>query len=200
LLVSLAFICIFVYNESAKLWIVRNPAIRIVALVVMLVTLISIACCTTVRRKAPMNVIFLGLFTVAQSFLLAAITTRYRPQEIVLAVGITAGVCLALTLFAFQTKWDFTVMGGILFVAAIVLLIFGIVAMFYKGKMITLVYASAGALLFSFYLIYDTQMMMGGNHKYSISPEEYVFAALNLYMDIINIFMYILTIIGVMRD
>jgi FtsH-binding integral membrane protein len=42
--------------------------------------------------------------------------------------------------------------------------------------------------------------MMGGNHKYSISPEEYVFAALNLYLDIVQIFMYILTIIGASRD
>ena len=35
-------------------------------------------------------------------------------------------------------------------------------------------------------------MMIGGNHKYSISPEEYIFAALAIYLDIINIFMYIL--------
>lgn len=43
-------------------------------------------------------------------------------------------------------------------------------------------------------------MMMGGKHKYSISPEEYIFAALNLYLDIINIFIYILSIIGASRD
>lgn len=42
--------------------------------------------------------------------------------------------------------------------------------------------------------------MMGGNHKLSISPEEYIFAALNLYMDIVNIFIYILTIISAARD
>ena len=35
-------------------------------------------------------------------------------------------------------------------------------------------------------------MMMGGNHKFSISPEEYIFAALAIYLDIINIFMYLL--------
>jgi protein lifeguard len=52
-------------------------------------------------------------------------------------------------------------MGGVLFVAAIILMVFGIVAMFFPGKTITLVYASFGALLFSIYLVYDTQMMMG---------------------------------------
>lgn len=101
-------------------------------------------------------------------------------------------------------------------------MLFGLLAIFFPGKTITLVYASAGALLFSIYLIYDTQvkksliilnfliniisyslkkkLMMGGSHKFSISPEEYVFAALNLYLDIVQIFMYILTIIGATRD
>ena len=117
-----------------------------------------------------------------------------------MAVGITAAVCLALTLFAFQTKYDFTMCGGVLIVAMVVFLIFGIVAIFVPGKIMTLVYSSIGALLFSVYLVYDTQLMMGGDHKYSISPEEYIFAALNLYLDIINIFMYILAIIGASRD
>ena len=35
-------------------------------------------------------------------------------------------------------------------------------------------------------------MMIGGDHKYAISPEEYIFAALAIYLDIINIFMYLL--------
>lgn len=50
------------------------------------------------------------------------------------------------------------------------------------------------------YLVFDTQLMIGGKHKYSLSPEEYIFAALNLYLDIINIFIYILSIIGLSRD
>lgn len=72
--------------------------------------------------------------------------------------------------------------------------------MIVRNNILSLVYASLGALLFSFYLVYDTQLMMGGKHKYSLSPEEYIFAALNLYLDIINIFLYILTIIGAVRD
>lgn len=124
----------------------------------------------------------------------------YELFQVSIAIGITAAVCLGLTLFAFQTKWDFTVMGGVLFVALIVFMIFGIVAIFLPGKTMTLVYSSLGALLFSFYLIYDTQLIIGGKHKYSISPEEYIFAALNLYLDVINIFIYILSILGASRN
>ena len=60
-------------------------------------------------------------------------------------------------------------------------------------------YSAVGCLIFSLYLIYDTQIMLGGKHKYSLSPEEYIFAALNLYLDIINLFLYILRIIGAAR-
>jgi FtsH-binding integral membrane protein len=87
-----------------------------------------------------------------------------------------------------------------LFVAVIIVMIFGIVAIFIPEKTIKLIYASCGALLFCLYLVYDTQLMIGGKHRYSISPEEYIFAALNLYLDIVNIFLYILTFIRASRD
>lgn len=198
--ITLGLIALFLYHQPTREWVQRHPEMWWIALIVLIVTLIAMACCTEVRRKSPMNFIFLFLFTIAQSFLLATAASNFQSEEVLMAVGITAGVCLGLTLFAFQTKWDFTVMGGVLFVAVLILLIFGIVAIFVPGKTITLIYASLGAFIFSIYLVYDTQLMMGGKHKYSISPEEYIFAALNLYLDIVNIFLYILTIIGITNN
>jgi len=162
--------------------------------------MIAMACCEGVRRKTPLNFIFLFLFTVAESFLLGMVAGQYEAYEVLMAVGITAAVALGLALFALQTKYDFTMCGGVLVACLVVFIVFGIIAICFPGKVIGLVYASLGAVLFSVYLVYDTQLMLGGNHKYSISPEEYIFAALNLYLDIINIFMYILTIIGLSRS
>jgi hypothetical protein len=62
--------------------------------------------------------------------------------------------------FPENSRWDFTVMGGVLFVAVIILLLFGILTIFIKGKIMTIIYASLGALIFSVYLIYDTQLMV----------------------------------------
>lgn len=103
---------------------------------------------------------------------------------------------MALTIFALQTKYDFTACGGFLLAAMVCLLIFGIVAMFWRAHIVQTIYAGCGALLACVFLIYDTQIMMGGEHKYSISPEEYIFAALNLYMDVVRIFLFILQLIG----
>ena len=52
--------------------------------------------------------------------------------------------------------------------------------------------------LFAFYIVFDTQMMLGswGGHKVEFSIDDYAFAALNLYLDIINFFLYILEIVG----
>ena len=126
----------------------------------------------------------------------------YSEKSVLLAVGLTTVICLALTVFSFQTKFDMTAKGGILFIFMIVLFLFGFLAIFLRSifPMINIIYGCMGALLFSAYLVYDTQMMMGGKHKYSISPEEYIFAALNLYLDIVNIFIYILSIVGSRGD
>ncbi|XP_013171967.1 PREDICTED: protein lifeguard 1-like isoform X1 [Papilio xuthus] len=197
LLITMGFIALFLFHEPTKRWVAQNNYLLWVAIAVLFACIIAMACCPDIRRTAPTNFIFLFVFTLAQSFMLGVVTSIYSVSEVMMAVGITAGVCLALTLFAFQTKWDFTMMGGALVAASMILLLFGLIAIFLpRNNILTLVYASAGALLFSLYLVYDTQLMMGGKHKYSLSPEEYIFAALNLYLDIVNIFLFILTIIG----
>lgn len=200
LLITLGFVSLGTFHEPTKLFIKSNPMLSILAIVVTFGTLIALACCENLRRNSPTNFILLFVFTIAESFLLAVTVSRYYPSQVLMALGLTTLICFALTVFALQTKIDFTVMGGFLMVAAIVLLVVSIVAMFFPGKLMTLIIASAGAIIFSLYLIYDTQMMVGGDHKYSISPEEYVFAALTIYVDVINIFIYILTIIGASGD
>lgn len=50
------------------------------------------------------------------------------------------------------------------------------------------------------YMVFDTQLILGGkNRKYQVSPEEYVFAALNLYLDIVTLFLLLLQLIGLCR-
>ncbi|XP_058800408.1 protein lifeguard 1-like [Phymastichus coffea] len=196
LLITFGFVTLFSLHDPAKLFARNHIGLMYVALIVTFVLIIAMACCTSVRRQAPMNFVFLFIFTLAEATLLGFVSSVHDEKYVMLAVGITVVICFALTLFAFQTKIDFTGMGTYLFVAAIVLMIFGFVAIFWHGKIVTLVYSSFGALLFSFYLVYDTQLMIGGKHKYALSPEEYIFASLNLYLDIVNIFLYILSIIS----
>jgi len=194
----------FFFIESVKKWALTpaNQWLFWVAVVFMFVSLIAMACCPDVRRKTPHNYIFLTIFTAAEGLLLGIATATYKADEVLMAVGICAFITFALTIFAFQTKFDFTAMGGVLICVLLAFILFGFFATIFggKGRTLQIVYASVGALIFSLYIVYDTQLMLGGKHKYSLSPEEYVFAALNLYLDIINLFLYILQIIGAARS
>jgi FtsH-binding integral membrane protein len=58
------------------------------------------------------------------------ISAYYKIESVLIAVGITAFVCLGVTLFSFQTKYDFTSCGGILLVISLALFGFGIIAIF----------------------------------------------------------------------
>ena len=65
---------------------------------------------------------------------------------------------------------------------------------FFHSETFELVYAIAGALLFSAFIVFDTHMLM---HK--LSPEEYILASINLYLDMINLFIEILRILDAMK-
>ncbi|XP_069443489.1 protein lifeguard 2-like isoform X10 [Ovis canadensis] len=135
-----------------------------------------------------------------QGLLLGTVSVFYNAEEVLWATGATALVTLSLSLFALQTKWDFTLLNGMLFVLLFVLIIYGIILIFIRSYWLHLLYAGLGTVIFSLYLVMDVQLMVGGRHHHSdLDPEEYVFAALNIYMDIINLFLFILQLIGMGR-
>lgn len=72
-----------------------------------------------------------------------------------------------------------------------VLILGGILQMFVGGSGLEFIIACGGAFLFSLFIIYDTQLLMQ-----KLSPEEYILATISLYMDIINLFLYILRILA----
>ena len=61
---------------------------------------------------------------------------------------------------------------------------------FVNSEVLEFVISLGGALLFCGFIIFDTHMIM---HK--LSPEEYILASINLYLDILNLFLYILRIL-----
>eukprot|EP00123_Amoebidium_parasiticum_P009041 comp19185_c0_seq1/m.21892 comp19185_c0_seq1/g.21892 ORF comp19185_c0_seq1/g.21892 comp19185_c0_seq1/m.21892 type:complete len:304 (-) comp19185_c0_seq1:494-1405(-) len=158
-------------------------------------TVLALACCQDLSRKTPTNYILLTVFTIAESFMVGTVCTFYNSQEVLIALGITCVVTLSLSLFACQTKYDFTGMAVYLWAACWVLMSFGILSLFFHNRIVNMVYSACGALLFVMYLIVDTQMIMGGKGT-EMSPEEYVFGALTLFLDIINLFLMILQFIA----
>ncbi|XP_065838748.1 protein lifeguard 1-like [Oscarella lobularis] len=201
LLITTSIVLTLSYVNAAREYLGEHMWVFWTSFGISIVLIIVLVCIPNLRRTVPANYICLFAFTLAESFLVGSIASLYAPDAVCMAIGICAAVCLALTLFAFNTKFDFTLWGGFLYVFLVIVVIFGLFsAVFYTSysefRILNLVYASLGALVFSLYLVFDTQLMLGGKHKYSLNPEEYVFAALNLYLDIINLFILILLLVG----
>ncbi|KAI1885694.1 hypothetical protein AGOR_G00206450 [Albula goreensis] len=199
LLTTVGIICAFLYWHDLNHWVLYNTWFTYTMMAVVFALIIVLACCDSVRRKVPVNFILLGLFTIVEGCMLGSVSVFYDAEAVLWAVGATALVAFSLSVFAMQSRWDFTTARGTLWVIGWTLVSFGLLCAILRSQYLYIVYACLGTLVFSIYLVMDTQLMLGGKHKYSISPEEYIFAALNLYLDIITIFLFILQIIGLSR-
>lgn len=154
---------------------------------------------TSIRRTAPLNLIILAAYTVCQGFLVGLISSFYEVQEVLYAVGLTAAIVFGLATYAASTKDDFTMKGGMFASALMALMLGSLVSIFYRGEFFSFVLSVGAAAVFSMYIIYDLQLIMG-DKTLSISPEEYIFASLNLYVDIIRIFMELLKILRYLNE
>lgn len=197
LVITVAIVALFAIHPAIHDWAMKNRWFHTAAFVVSFVILIMITCMDKLRRKHPHNIIILFAFTIAESLMLAAVTVMFDTKIVMLAGAITTIVCLALTLFAVQTRWDFTAKSGIMLVILMVATITMMIGLFFPpSKPFILIMSSIMAIIMGIFLVIDTQMIVGGTHKIQMSPEEYIFAAINLYLDIINMFLYILMILG----
>ena len=92
-------------------------------------------------------------------------------------------------------KEDFTIKWGLVWVLVMSMLMLAIFSLFWSSPFLYCLYCSLGVLLFGIYLIIDTQLIMGGK-SIALTVDEYVAAALLLYIDIIQIFLYILSMLS----
>ncbi|XP_053916524.1 protein lifeguard 1 [Cuculus canorus] len=193
--VTFAFVAVFTFVGGVRGFVKRNVWTYYVSYAVFFISLIVLSCCGDFRRKHPWNLVALSVLTVSLSYMVGMIASFYHTDAVIMAVGITVVVCFTVVVFSLQTKYDFTSCRGVLLVCLVVLILFSILCIFIRNRILDIIYASLGALLFTCFLAVDTQLILG-NKQLALSPEEYIFAALNLYTDIVNIFLYVLAIIG----
>uniref|UniRef100_A0A3P9JUE3 Protein lifeguard 2 n=1 Tax=Oryzias latipes TaxID=8090 RepID=A0A3P9JUE3_ORYLA len=197
LLVTLAIVALFTFCDPVKDYIQTNPGWYWASYAVFFVTYLTLSCCSAPRRRFPWNLILLSIFHIDSFY------SFYNTKSVVMCLGITVVVCLLVTVFSFQTKIDVTSYQGVLCIFCMVMFISGLflafVLPFHYVPWLDSVYAVLGAILFTMFLAFDTQLLMG-NKRYTMSPEEYIFASLNIYLDIVYIFSFFLQIAGTKRE
>lgn len=140
------------------------------------------------REKHPRNLVLLGVFTLCCSLSIAVAASTTVGSVVLQSTILTATAVLGLTLFTFwavKKGYDFTFMVPFLSTCLLVLVVYLVIQIFFPlGRVGMTIYGFLGTLVFSAFIVYDTNMLLK-RHTYN----EYVVAAISLYLDVINLFM-----------
>ena len=182
------------YSNSALMW---GLVIAEFALV------IGISAAINRLSLATATLMFVA-YSVINGAMLSSIFMIYTAASIASVFFITAATFAVMALIGYTTKTDLTSVGKLLFMALIGLVIATIVNMFIGSSTLTMICSYVGVLIFVGLTAYDSQkiknMLMQAPDAGESSQKLALLGALPLYLDFINLFIYLLRIFGDRRD
>ena len=172
----------------------------------------KVAISPTARQKSPNKWWWLSIFTVGEAVSIGAISSLYKLRSVVTAMGATALATVTVSMYTISqqnAKYDLSQWGAALSSWTMILLVYGLIGLAQTVGWIPagflpysdMLYSCFAVFLFTLYLAYHTKLIVGGKHaKYRMNDKDYVFGAMALYVDIVNIFLHILSLMGEQRD
>jgi len=148
------------------------------------------------RKKETIGLVALFSFVALTGVTTAPITLTYTGGTIANAAMLTGIIFVGLSIYTVTSKKDFTFMGGMLTTGLIILIVGGLLNMFvFQSSGMSFLFSAGGAFLFSGFIIYDTFNIL---NRYP--TDEYISATLTLYLDVLNLFLMLLRLVGGSRD
>jgi modulator of FtsH protease len=151
----------------------------------------------TANSASGLGVVF--AITGLMGFALGPILGHYLslpggPQIVATALGGTGVIFLGLSGYALTTRRDFSFLGGFLFVGLLVVFGAALLNIFFAVPAVSLALSAAIVLLMSGFILFDTSRMVNGGMY------NYILATIGLYMNIFNLFVSLLQLLGFARD
>ncbi|HEX6797000.1 MAG TPA: Bax inhibitor-1/YccA family protein [Ktedonobacterales bacterium] len=181
--------------------LVANPIVWIGAIVVYLG--IGFAFTPIVRRASvSLGALLYLLFTVVFGLMISTIFLQYDVASILAAFAVTAGMFAVMSVIGFVTKADLSKLGMILLLALIGLIIASVVNIFLANSTLYWIVTYAGVLIFCGLTAYDTQWIKRAAAQASASGSAQtetriaLIGAFRLFLDFVNLFLFILRIFG----
>ncbi|MDT8446005.1 MAG: Bax inhibitor-1 family protein [bacterium] len=144
------------------------------------------------RKKETLGLVALFTFTSLTGVTTAPILLIYTGGSIVNAAILTGLIFVGLSVYTITSKKDFSFMGGMLTTGLIILVVGGLLNLFlFQSSGMSFLFAAGGAFLFSGFIVYDTFNIL---NRYP--TDEYISATLSLYLDVLNLFLSLLRLIG----
>ncbi|MBG0756545.1 Bax inhibitor-1 family protein [Vibrio cidicii] len=171
----------------------------IVALVMQLAALGILFFALPRSINSSMGVVWTFVFTTLMGGALGPMLTYYAsipsgPTIIAQALGLTGMVFLGLSAYTITSKKDFSFMRNFLVAGLIIVIVAAIINIFVGSTLGHLVISSVSALVFSGFILYDTSRIVRGEET------NYVSATISMYLNILNLFTSLLSILGIMND
>jgi len=189
----------FCQIKPIKSLIFKNQALSgnlvVFSSLLFLVLFLCLACCRGLSRKVPYNYLFLLGITICEAIACAIASSIYSFQIVALALLLTIVATLAITFYACTTKNDFSTCRVGLYVIFSQMFTIGIIAVLFRIRALYAFYTFGMTGVVGIYLVYDTQLILG-KLGVGYSVDDYIFATLEIYMDIIRLFLLILRILG----
>lgn len=188
LAVTAAVGLLFNLHAGVRAFVITSPGMMMATFISTFAFLIALMC---FRTQSPANVVLLAGFTLSLSYSVGVSTAMSSTVAVVQAFVLASAVFGGLTAYAHVTKKDFEFMAGFAISALLALIFGGLLLMFWPVPALQLVLAVVGVIVFSALVLVDTSRLI---HRFT--PDEWVVAAVNLYLDFVNLFLYILDIIN----
>ncbi|THU67853.1 hypothetical protein C4D60_Mb05t29060 [Musa balbisiana] len=185
-----------VLHPSVNTALAASPGLAVVLAILPLVLLCPLY---HYRQKHPLNFMFLGLFTVCLSLSIGVACANTQGRIVLEALILTSAVVASLTGYTFWASRkgkDFSYLGPFVFSGLIILLVTSLIQIFFPlGPTSVAIFGGFGALIFSAFIIYDTDNLI---KRYTY--DDYIWASINLYLDILNLFLSILNTLRSMQS
>jgi FtsH-binding integral membrane protein len=198
---SLVLVCVLVTIVGATFGLSQQQLMLAVAQHPFIATIVMFAPLLMATRKKtdfPFNIGLVLLFNFVVGVIISPVLFIYGRQQpglIGQAAVLTIGAFGILTLYAFVSRRDFSAWGSFLMVGLWVLIGTMLLNLFFQNAAVDLWLASVTVLLFSGLLVFDTWRL-----RNFYGPDEYVGAAVQIYLDLLNMFMAILRVMGNRRN
>ncbi len=185
------FPVLFAYIIMTPLfWVLIVAELGIVIILSMLLKKIS----------AKTAKILFVLYSFLTGLTLSVVLFAYTMESIFMVFFIVAIMFLLLSLYGYFTKRDLSALGPVLFIGLIGIILAAVVNIFLKSSGLSMAISIIGVIIFTGLIIYDTQVIkkffaLEEKNKEALSKLA-IFGALKLYLDFINLFLFILRLLG----
>ncbi len=193
---------VFVAGNEAILTLIFSSRVAPIVLLVLQVGVVLILSGRIQKLSTGTASLLFYLYSVLTGVTLSVILLVYTASSIAQTFFITAAVFAAMSIYGYFTSNDLSRFGSIMFMALIGLIVCSLVNMFLKSSTMDWIISFAGVLIFIGLTAWDTQKIkyMTAYADESMVGKIATIGALNLYLDFVNLFLYLLRFFGDSRD